>query len=138
MMLRALLAVALSLAGLAQAADYPGDKPIKVIIAYPPGGGTDIVGRIVLDRVAQDTGWRIVIENIPGATGVIGTRRASEAAADGYTMLLGHTAPNVINPGDFTTPKQAVVGPAQLAGTGVRLVECEVQETRKCAASYRT
>lgn len=84
------------------------EPPTRVVIAYPPGGGTDIVGRIVLAQVEKNTGWRVVIENVPGATGVIGTRQAAAAAPDGRTLLLGHTAPNAINPGDFTDPRQPV------------------------------
>lgn len=87
----------------AQAAEYP-TRPITVIVPYPPGGGTDIVGRYIFAKMRERLGWHIIIDNKSGATGVVGTRAASNANPDGYTLLLGHIAPNAINPGDFTSP----------------------------------
>lgn len=84
---------------------YP-DKPVRLIIAYPPGGGTDIVGRYLQAKLSQRLGWKIVIDNRGGATGMIGTAEADKAPPDGYTMLLGHIAPNAINPGAFLDPPQ--------------------------------
>jgi tripartite-type tricarboxylate transporter receptor subunit TctC len=85
---------------------YP-DKPVHVVIPYPVGGGTDILARYVLAKVTEDTGWRIVIENKAGATGIVGAREVSAARPDGYTLLMGHIAPNGINPGDFQSPRMA-------------------------------
>lgn len=96
----ALLPTALSgaLCGVVQAADggYP-QRPIRMIVAYPPGGGTDQVGRIMADRLALNLGQNVVIDNRGGATGNIGTELAARANPDGHTLLMGNVAPNAIN-----------------------------------------
>ena len=78
-------------------AEYP-NRPIQLVVAYPVGGGTDILARYFEARL----GWPIVVDNKPGATGMIGTDYAAKAQADGYTMLLGHITPNAIDPGRYT------------------------------------
>lgn len=90
----ALAALALSSAALGQA--YP-TRPIRMIVAYPPGGGTDIVGRVVAQKLAEALGQAVVVENRGGASGNIGTELAARAAPDGYTVLMGNVAPNAIN-----------------------------------------
>jgi tripartite-type tricarboxylate transporter receptor subunit TctC len=72
-------------------ADYP-DKPIRLIVPFPPGGAVDITARLVTARMADDLKTTFVIENRGGAGGVIATDAAAKAAPDGYTLLL--TAPN--------------------------------------------
>ncbi len=81
----------------AQAAAYP-DRPIQVIIPNPPGGGTDTLGRLVLNAAAQDTGWQLVAMNRPGAAGAIGLEQGARAEPDGYTIVLGETSNLSINP----------------------------------------
>jgi tripartite-type tricarboxylate transporter receptor subunit TctC len=73
------------------------DKPIRVIVAYPPGGGTDIVTRLLIVPLGQRLGQSMFIENRGGAAGNIGTEAAVHAPADGYTLLMGNIAPNAIN-----------------------------------------
>jgi tripartite-type tricarboxylate transporter receptor subunit TctC len=87
-----------ALCGVVQAADgsYP-QRPIRMIVAYPPGGGTDQVGRIMADRLAVNLGQNVVIDNRGGATGNIGTELAARANPDGHTLLMGNVAPNAIN-----------------------------------------
>ncbi len=89
-----LVAVAMGIASLMAApaalAEYP-DKPIKLIIPFPPGGGTDIVGRVVADKLTA-LGWRVVVENKPGAGGTVGMDAAAKSRPDGYTMVLGQTS----------------------------------------------
>jgi tripartite-type tricarboxylate transporter receptor subunit TctC len=75
---------------------YP-TRPIRLIVPYPPGGGTDIVGRVLGDKLRESLGQPIVIENRGGAGGVLGTGLAAKAAPDGYTLLLVPTS-HVINP----------------------------------------
>src|SRR5262245_2163353 len=75
---------------------YPS-KPIRMIVAYPPGGGTDIVGRTVAQKLGEALGQSVVVENRGGASGNIGTELAARAAPDGYTILMGNVAPNAIN-----------------------------------------
>src|SRR5258706_5629650 len=90
----ALAALALSAAVYAQV--YPA-KPIRMIVAYLPGGGTDIVGRMLAQKLSESLGQSVVVENRGGASGNIGTELAARAAPDGYTMLMGNVAPNAIN-----------------------------------------
>lgn len=87
---RLIAAAAISLLVLpsgAQAQSYPS-KPITLIVPYAAGGSVDAVARLVSDRLAAKLGGSIVIENVAGAGGVIGTLRASRAPADGYTLLF--------------------------------------------------
>jgi tripartite-type tricarboxylate transporter receptor subunit TctC len=71
----------------AVAQTYP-TKPIRLIVPYPPGGGTDFVARIVASRLPEMIGENVVVDNRPGASGLIGTELAARAPADGYTLLL--------------------------------------------------
>ena len=72
----------------ASAASYP-NKPIRMIVPFPPGGGTDILARIVGTRVSEATKWTIVIDNKPGAGGTIGISEAVRQPATGYEMVMG-------------------------------------------------
>jgi tripartite-type tricarboxylate transporter receptor subunit TctC len=74
-------------------------KPIRLIVPFPPGGGTDVSARLLAQAMSEGPGWQIVVENRPGATGRIGTELAAKAAPDGYTLLLGTAGPNSILPG---------------------------------------
>ena len=84
------------LPGVAVAQDYPA-KPIKLIIPYPPGGATDVIGRIVALKLSEALGQQLVIDNRAGATGSIGAAAAATAPADGYTLLLGALTSHSIN-----------------------------------------
>jgi tripartite-type tricarboxylate transporter receptor subunit TctC len=75
---------------------YPS-RPIRLIIPYPPGGGTDIVGRVLGERLRESLGQPIVIDNRGGAGGVLGTQLVAKAAPDGYTLMLVPSS-HVINP----------------------------------------
>lgn len=89
------LAAAWASAGvLAQA--YPS-KAIRVVVPFPPGGGTDIIAREVTQKVASATGWTFVIDNKPGAGGNLGVDAAAKSPADGYTIVLGQTSNLAIN-----------------------------------------
>ncbi|QEZ44592.1 Bug family tripartite tricarboxylate transporter substrate binding protein [Cupriavidus oxalaticus] len=70
---------------------YPS-KPIRLIVPYPAGGGTDTVGRLVGQRLAEILGQPVVVENKPGASGMLGNDTVAKAPADGYTLLLAITA----------------------------------------------
>ena len=80
----------------AAAQTYP-NKPIRVIDAFPPGGSTDVVARIVSQKYMENPGQPWVIDSRPGAQGIIGTEIASKAQADGYTILM-YTASHAIHP----------------------------------------
>jgi tripartite-type tricarboxylate transporter receptor subunit TctC len=97
---RHLLAVvtALLLAGAsAQAQDFP-TRPIKVVIAFPPGGPTDFVGRIIADKLKDLLGQPVIIENKAGANGAIGADFVAKAAPDGYTLFLTTAGAVTITP----------------------------------------
>ena len=78
------------------AQSYP-TKPIRMIVAYPPGGGTDIVGRMMAQKMSEDFAQTVVIDNRGGAAGSIGSEIAAKSVPDGYTILMGNVAPNAIN-----------------------------------------
>jgi tripartite-type tricarboxylate transporter receptor subunit TctC len=90
-----LFAVALTVATSALAQTYP-TKPIRVIVPFPPGGGTDIVARTVTPKMAEILGQPFIIENRAGAGGNIGTEVVAKAPADGYTLLVA-SASTAIN-----------------------------------------
>src|SRR5690625_1089536 len=71
--------------------DYP-DQPIHLIIPYPAGGGTDVIGRAVGDHISKELDVPVVVENKPGASGIIGNNIVAKAKPDGHTLLLGITA----------------------------------------------
>ncbi len=100
MNMRTILAVAMALgAGTAFAQSFP-DKPVRIVIAYAPGGGTDNLIRIVAPTVGASMGQQLVIENRPGGNTFIGTELVVKSPADGYTILATDTA-IVVNPGLF-------------------------------------
>src|SRR5262249_47428326 len=94
----ALLLVVLSAAVTAAYAETFPDRPIKLIVAYPAGGPTDTVARVATQGIAEKLGQAMVIENVAGAGGRIGTRDVARAAPDGYTLLLGGTNDNALTP----------------------------------------
>ena len=69
------------------AQDYP-HKPIRMVIPYTPGGSIDTVGRMVADQLQRQLGQPIIIENTPGASGLLGAMNVKKAKADGYTLLF--------------------------------------------------
>ena len=89
-----LLATPLALAQTASTSTgqaYPA-KPVKIIVPFPPGGPTDIVGRFVATKLTEALGQQFVVENRAGAGGTVGSEVASQANADGYTLLYGSTS----------------------------------------------
>ena len=101
MRLRNLLALAAFAAPLALAQGYP-DKPIRVIVPFTAGSGTDIVARTVGEAMARGLGQPLIIENRPGAGGTIGAAQVAKSTPDGYTLLIhsaGHVANASIYPG---------------------------------------
>jgi len=77
-------------------------KAIRVVVPFPPGGGTDIIARETTQKVAAATGWTFVIDNKPGAGGNLGVDAVAKAPADGYTIVLGQTSNIAINPSLYT------------------------------------
>ena len=76
---------------------YPA-RPIKLVVPFPPGGGTDVIAREIANKVAATNGWSIVVDNKPGSGGNLGVDVAAKAQPDGYTLVLGQTSNLAINP----------------------------------------
>lgn len=140
------LAAAFSLAALAQ--EWPS-KPVRFIVPYPPGGGTDIIARIMQNRLSEALGQPIVIENRGGAGGVLGTEAAAKSAPDGHTFLFTLSS-HTINPllyklaydveRDFapvtlivSVPQLIATNPAQPFKTLVEMVDVAKAEPGKLA-----
>jgi len=100
-------ALCLAFAGSAVAQEKYPSKPVKVIVPYAPGGATDIVARIVGEPMRQSLGQPFIIENKPGAGGIIAIEELARAKPDGYTLMLGNVNTNVITPVIF--PKKISV-----------------------------
>jgi tripartite-type tricarboxylate transporter receptor subunit TctC len=92
-----LAAVATTFAGPAPAQTYPA-KPIRLVSPYAPGGGTDILARLIGQKLTESLGQPVVVENRPGGGGVIGTEVVAKSAPDGYTIMLASPSPIVVAP----------------------------------------
>jgi len=90
------VAIAAVLAGPAAAQDYPA-KPVRMIIPFPPGGGSDVTGRVIATALSERLGRQVIVDNRAGAGGVIGSELAANAPRDGYTLLMVSLA-HVVNP----------------------------------------
>lgn len=93
-----LIAVLAAACAAAHAQDNYPSKPIRFIVPFPPGGGTDIVSRLVAGKLTDTLGWRIVIDNRSGAGGSVGMEAAANSAPDGYTLVMGQTSNLAVNP----------------------------------------
>ncbi|MBR0651705.1 tripartite tricarboxylate transporter substrate binding protein [Roseomonas terrae] len=104
---RAALAVGvavLAAPGLARAQGAFPNKPLRMIVPYPPGGVTDLMGRLAAEAMGRHIGQTVVVENRPGAGGNIGAKAAAQSEPDGYTMLLGTMATQGVNPVLYPDP----------------------------------
>jgi len=96
-----IVCLSLAFAGAAFAQSYP-TKPVKIIVAFTPGSATDIVARLVADSFTKSMGQTFLVENKPGAGGIIGTEAAKNAPPDGYTLTACPSGPFGINPGIYS------------------------------------
>jgi tripartite-type tricarboxylate transporter receptor subunit TctC len=87
--------IAISAMNASAQSDYP-NKPIKLIVPFPPGGTSDVMGRMVNDELGKILKQPVLVENVAGAGGVVGTERASKAAADGYTIIQTGVGQNAV------------------------------------------
>ena len=142
----ALMAVACAICAICAVAPAPAgaqafpSKPVRMIVGFPPGGGTDILARIVAQKLSDAWGQAVVVENRPGASATIAAAAVAQAPADGYTLSMGQLTPNAIAPAlmaklpynasrDFvpvvlvgTSPNVLVVGPSVTARDVAELV----------------
>src|SRR5687767_8123603 len=88
-LLRSMALVVMAMAVTAHAQQYPS-KPIKFIVPFPPGGGLDVTARTIQQKLSDNLGVPVVIENKGGAAGTLGADFAARQPADGYTILLGN------------------------------------------------
>ena len=84
--------------GVACAAETFPSRPLRLIVPFPPGGGTDIIARMLAQRLNEALGMPVVVDNRGGASGIIGTEMAAKANADGHTLLIGSVSTITINP----------------------------------------
>lgn len=120
-----LLTAALCASTTAMAAEqaYPA-KPIRLLVPYPPGGTSDIVARIVSQKLTEVWGPRVVVDNRPGAGGSLGTDIAAKSTPDGYTVVIGSVAPIVLNPLFYKVGYVSLrdLEPVSLAGAAPQLI----------------
>ena len=82
-------------------ADYPV-RPLRLIVPFPAGGSTDIVGRVVAQKLSERLGQQVVVDNRGGAGGTIGTDIAAKASPDGYTLTVGTTSTHAVAAGAYS------------------------------------
>ena len=92
---------------LVRAQSFPA-RPITIVVPFPAGGPTDTLGRLLADRMKNALGQSVIIENLTGAAGTIGSTHVARSAPDGYTLILGHWQTHVVNGATFTLPFDVV------------------------------
>src|SRR3954470_4765561 len=128
----ALLAATLTV----NAQDYP-TRPIKLVVPFPPAGGTDILSRVVAQKLGENTKWTVVIDNRPGAGGNIGVDATAKSSPDGYTLVMGQTSNLAINPALFKDlPYDPVkdLAPIVLVGSGPIAIAVRAESPYKTLA----
>jgi len=120
-LLLSLLAVCAGAATPAMAADAYPDKPIRLIVPYPPGGATDVIGRVLAQELTGALGQSVIVENRAGAAGNIGADQVAKAQPDGYTLLMGALTSHAINAalyrGRVTYDVEKSFAPVSIVGT---------------------
>ncbi|MFT4151015.1 MAG: tripartite tricarboxylate transporter substrate binding protein [Paracoccaceae bacterium] len=145
------LVLALGLATTARA-EFP-DRPVTLVIPFAAGGSTDLVGRVVAERMSQDLGQQVIVQNVGGAGGSLGAAQVADADPDGYTILMGTVATHALNPlilkqkpydpvADFApvsllvlVPNVLAVNPAVPANTVQELIDLAKKEPLAYASS---
>lgn len=96
---------ALACAAIAAGAQAYPVRPLRIVLGFPPGGGVDLVARILAPKLTERLGQQIIVDNRPGANGLIGTEIAAKAAPDGHTLFLGTTGNLSVNPTLYPSSK---------------------------------
>src|SRR5215510_18745 len=100
----------------AQIANYP-DKPIKIMVGFSAGGGTDVIARIVAQKMSEGLGQSVLVENRPGASGMIAAEAVAKSAPDGYTLMMGTQTTHAVAPNLY---RKFALDPAkELAGVSM-------------------
>lgn len=102
MKLMACAAALLAFSTAAASADNYPTKPIRMVVGYPPGGGTDIVARLIGQKLTESYGQQIIVDNRAGATGTLAANLVAKSVPDGYTLIMGHAASHTMAPAVFT------------------------------------
>jgi tripartite-type tricarboxylate transporter receptor subunit TctC len=114
------LAVMGSFTGTAMAQDYPS-KPIKLIVPYPPAGATDVIGRVMAQKLSVALNQQVIVDNRGGAAGSIGAAAVATAAPDGYTLLMGamtsHSISSVLNKKSVSFDMEKSFAPIAMVGS---------------------
>jgi len=127
--LRLLISIVALAAQAAFGQGYPA-KPIHLIVPFPPGGPTDIVGRLVGQKVSEGLGQPVIVENRPGAGGTVGSSAAAKARPDGYTLLYGSTSTLAIAPAlyhDLAYDPRSAFAPISLVSRGAIIAAINAQ-----------
>lgn len=111
-------AAALVLSGMASAQQNYPNRPLRMVIPWPPGQATDLVGRLIAQKLGEILGYQVIADNRPGAGGMIGTDIVAKAAPDGYTLLAASSGPVTISPLLLKTPYVAERDLAPIANAG--------------------
>ncbi|MDP3828230.1 MAG: tripartite tricarboxylate transporter substrate-binding protein, partial [Polaromonas sp.] len=113
-------AAVLGMVGPVLAQDYP-NKVIKLVVPYPPGGATDVIGRVMAQKLSVSLGQQVFVDNRAGAAGSIGAAAVAAAPADGYTLLMGamtsHSISAALNPKVATFDMDKSFAPVAIVGT---------------------
>ncbi|WP_454690784.1 Bug family tripartite tricarboxylate transporter substrate binding protein [Achromobacter aloeverae] len=132
----ACLAATVFASGVRASTGYPAQKPIRLIIPYPPGGPTDVVGRIVGQALAERVGQSVIVDNRPGASGMIGADLVAKAAPDGYTIMI-NVSGQLVNPALYANmthdPLKDFTPITDVASTPIQLVVSEKLQVRSVA-----
>jgi tripartite-type tricarboxylate transporter receptor subunit TctC len=107
-------AVLPTLSRIASAQSYPA-RPVTMVVAFGPGGASDMIARVLAEAMRASLGQPVIIENVTGASGTIGTGRVARATSDGYTMILGNWATHVLNGPMFALPYDLIADFAPVA-----------------------
>ena len=126
--LRSLIALTALVATSALAQQWPS-RPVKLIVAYPPGGSSDLMARIVAAKFAERWGQQVLVENKPGAAGAIGTDYAAKQPPDGYSFMIANLGPIAVNPLLSSVPynvEKEFIGVSQISqGPNVLVVRAD-------------
>lgn len=137
---RAILAalVFLTGAGHALAESWPA-KPVRLVVPFPPGGSTDIVGRLIAEKLSKSLGQQVIVDNRAGAGGTIGSDAVAKSAPDGYTLLIGTSSTHAIAPSLYSKLGYDVArdfAPVTLLGTATIMMVVHPSVPAKSVAEF--